>query len=358
MRKLLTLCFLFILFLGPVSGQQLIAYYSGNARQISEYPVNRLSQIIFSFCHLRGNRLTVDNHRDSLTIQTLVRLKKTNKSLKVLLSLGGWGGCRKCSEVFSTDSGRKEFVESVFELTEYFHTDGIDLDWEFPSMAAFPDHPFLADDKIHFNMLVMALRIKLGPSKEISLICAGFSPFLEGSLDLPSIAPWVNRINLMTYDLIGSKNHFSGHHSSLYSTSWQTASADHAVRYLDSLKIPGNKIAIGVAFYGRVYLLSGNHDQGLNQQATFQKFVTEKEIRKYYTDAEGYRTYWDDEAKAAYKYNEKSREFITYDDERSVEAKAAYVKKMGLNGIFFWELRLDKAQGGLANILAEQMQKK
>ena len=356
-RKFILLYLLFGIFCYSASAQKLIAYYSGNARQISNYRVNRLSQIIFSFCHLRGNRLTVDKRSDSLTIRALVALKKTNRSLKILLSLGGWGGCKSCSEVFSTDSGRKEFVESVFGLTQYFHTEGIDLDWEFPSMPAFPGHPFLSDDKIHFNLLVMALRNKLGPDKEISVICAGFSPFLEGSIDLPAIAPYVSRINLMTYDLIGSHAHFSGHHSSLYSTSWQMASADRAVRYLDSLKIPRNKIAIGVALYARLYQLSENHDHGLNQPATFQKFVTDKEIRKFYTDARGYKTYWDDEAQAAYKYNDLNHEFLTYDDERSVVAKVAYVKKMHLNGIFFWELRLDRSRAGLVDILADQMQK-
>jgi chitinase len=351
-------CLLFTFYSKLSSGQKLIAYYSGNAVQIREYPVNGLSQIIFSFCHLQGNRLTVAGQRDSLTIQKLVQLKKTNSSFKVLLSLGGWGGCRSCSEVFSTDSGRSEFVESVTDLTKYFHTDGIDLDWEFPSMAAFPGHPFLPDDKKHFSLLLMALRKKLGPDKEISVICAGFSPYLEGSLDLQSVVPWVSRINLMTYDLIGSRNHFSGHHSSLYSTSWQISSADHAVRYLDSLKVPRDKIAIGVALYGRLYQLSGTQNDGLNQPAQFVKFVTDKEIRKRYTEARGYKTYWDNEAKAAYKFNERSKEFLTYDDERSASAKVAYIKKMGLSSIFFWELRLDKAHEGLVDLMSRQMQKK
>jgi chitinase len=287
----------------------------------------------------------------------LVALKKKNSSLKILLSLGGWGGCKTCSGVFSTDSGRQEFVESVYATSIYFHTDGIDLDWEFPSMAAFPGNPFLPDDKLHFNELVAALRRKLGPQMEISVICAGFSPYLEGSLDLPGLVPYVSRINLMTYDLIGSKAHVAGHHSSLYSTSWQTASADRAVRFLDSLKIPRNKMAIGVALYGRLYQVTENHAHGLQQPVQFKKFGTDKEIRKYYTAAKGYTTYWDDDAKAAYKYNDSKKLFLTYDDEKSVTAKVKYVKEKGLNGLFFWELRLDNARGGLADLMAEKLKK-
>jgi chitinase len=338
-------------------GQNIIAYYSGNAKQIKKYPANKCTEIIFSFCHLSGNRLTVDNRKDTLTILTLVGLKKKNHKLKILLSLGGWGGCKTCSEVFSTDSGRQEFSSSVFALTEYFLTDGIDIDWEFPALAAYPEHPFKVEDKINFTSLVQALRKRLGKSNEISVICAGVSPFLEGSLDLLDIVPYVDRINLMSYDLIGSKSHYTGHHTSLYSTSRQVASADNAVRYLDSLKIPRQKIAIGSAFYAREYQVLENHDHGLHQPADFQKFVTMKQVRKNYTDAQGYITYWDPEAKAAYKYNDNNKIYLTYDDERSVAAKVKYVKEKGLNGIFFWELRLDKPKGGLADIIYEEMKK-
>jgi chitinase len=340
-----------------LNAQQIIAYYSGKAKQINTYYDHQITEIIFSFSHLSGNRLTIDNKKDTLTIRALVALKKKNTRLKILLSLGGWGGCKTCSEVFSSDSGRMEFAESVLSLTNYFQTDGIDLDWEFPALAAYPEHPFNVEDKVNFTSLIKILRNRLGKSKEISVICAGVSPFLEGSLDLPDIVPYVDRINLMTYDLIGSKTHFSGHHTPLYSTSWQTASADHALQYLDSLKIPHKKICIGSAFYGREYLIINNQADGLNQPAVFQKFITMKDIRKEYTDKEGYITHWDSVAKAAYKYNDQNKIFITYDDERSVAAKVKYVKDKKLNGIFFWEMRLDLPKQGLMDVIFREMRK-
>jgi len=359
LRSAIWICSLLFLSALPkrLWAQQIIAYYSGKAKQINEYYKHQITEIIFSFCHLSGNRLRVDNKKDTLTIQTLVALKKKNPRLKILLSLGGWGGCKTCSDVFSSDSGRKEFAGSVVELTDYFHTDGIDLDWEFPSLAAYPEHPFKVEDKVNFTSLIQVLRNRLGKLKEISVICAGVSHFLEGSLDLKDIAPYVDRINLMTYDLIGSKTHFSGHHAPLYSTSWQSASADHALRYLDSLRIPHKKICIGSAFYGREYQILDNQSDGLNQPAIFQKFITMKDIRKDYTDEQGYISHWDSVAKAAYKYNDQNKIFITYDDERSVAAKVKYVKDKKLNGIFFWEMRLDRPREGLMEVIFREMKK-
>jgi len=98
-----------------------IAYYIGNEKAIDNYPVSKLTHIIFSFCHLKGNRLNVDDAGDSATIKKLVTLKKNNPGLKVLLSLGGWGGCEFCSPVFSTEAGRSEFVESIKQLNDYFN---------------------------------------------------------------------------------------------------------------------------------------------------------------------------------------------------------------------------------------------
>src|SRR3954469_11433396 len=89
-----------------------IAYYAGDAESVDAYPIEKLTHIIFSFCHLKGNELAVDNAKDTLTIRKLIALKQRNPSLKVILSLGGWGGCKTCSPVFATEAGRNEFAKS------------------------------------------------------------------------------------------------------------------------------------------------------------------------------------------------------------------------------------------------------
>jgi chitinase len=342
---------------GSLKAQELIGYYSGNARQIPEYSIEKLSEVIFSFCHLSGNRLTIGGRNDSLTIRTLVSLKEKNPSLKIVLSLGAWGGCKTCSDVFSSETGRNEFCYSVKKSLDYFNADGIDIDWEFPSLAAFPGFPFSEWDKDNLTKLVRLLRKTLGPKKQISILCAGFSPYLEGSFSYAALLPYVDRFNLMTYDLIGSHVHRSGHQSALYSTSWQISSADHAIHYLDSLGIPHEKIALGVAFYARLYKLRDSSEHGLNQPADFKKFVSMKLLRTNYSDQQGYLSFWDSVANAPYKYNAKNGEYLTYDDERSVAEKSAYARNKRLNGIFFWEIRLDEPNNGLMNALLKDVGK-
>jgi len=337
-------------------GQAIIAYYSGDVRTIDRCPVGQLTHIIFGFCYLKGDCLYA-TRSDSLVLRKLVSLKKAHPSLKILLSLGGWGGCRTCSQVFSSREGRERFAHSVLSLTRYFQTDGIDIDWEFPTLGGYPGHPYAATDGRNFTALLRILRDTLGVSKEISFILTGFSPYLRGSVEVVQAARIADRINLMTYDMIGSRSPITGHHTPLYSTARQQESVDNAVRYLDSLGVPLHKIAVGAAFYGRLFGNVPNKDQGLYQPGKFSRFVSMRQIRQHYTSANGYREYWDDSAQAPYMYNAARRSFLTYDNKRSIAAKAEYVKKKGLNGVFFWELRLDMPRNELLSVISQSFLK-
>ena len=217
-----------------------IAYYAGDAAHIDAYPVEKLTHIIYSFTHLKGNKISVQNARDSATIKHLVGLKHRNPKLKIILSMGGWGGCGPCSEVFSTDAGRQEFAKSVLETSEYFGTNGIDLDWEYPAISGFPGHRFVPEDKPNFTALLKALRDALGKKYEISFAAGGFTTYLEQSIEWDKIAPLVDKVNLMTYDLVHGFSKVTGHHTPLYSTPKQVESIDHAVKYLVSINFPKN----------------------------------------------------------------------------------------------------------------------
>ena len=150
MKKFLFLFFAFITTVAFAQSKDkfsVIGYYAGDAQHVDAYPVEKLTHIIYSFCHLKGNKLNVDNANDTLTIKHLVELKKRNPSLNVILSIGGWSGCAPCSEAFSTNEGREEFAASTKHLMEYFKTDGIDLDWEYPAIEGYPGHRYVPKDK-------------------------------------------------------------------------------------------------------------------------------------------------------------------------------------------------------------------
>ncbi len=326
---------------------KVIGYFSGRAEQVEGIPAEKLTHIIFSFCHLKGNRLRVDSSPDSLTITKLVGLKKINPQLKVILSLGGWGGCAPCSNAFSTKDGRTESSKSVHLLSEYFHTDGIDLDWEYPAIEGYPGHAYKSSDRGNFTELIKSLRQELGTKQEISFAAGGFKKFMEESVDWQTVMPLVDRVNLMTYDLVNGYSTVTGHHTPLYSSAKQPESTDFAVQYLIKKGIPKDKLVIGAAFYGRMWEDVPAINNGLYQSGKFKAGVDYKNIIQELTPANGFQYFWDDATQAPYVYNAAKKLFATYDDKRSIKMKTNYVFDQGLQGIMFWELTSDNYSDGL-----------
>jgi chitinase len=357
MKKFATIACIFLLISISAYAQQnekfaVIAYYAGNnISQIDSFSIEKLTHIIYSFCHLNGNRLHVDDAADSAMIQKMVSLKKRNPELKVILSLGGWGGCASCSDVFSTKNGRKEFSNSVKELSEYFGSDGIDLDWEYPAIKGYPDHKFQPGDKKNFTALVKQLHKTLGKKYEVSFAAGGFTHYIDEAVDWKKVMKKVSYVNMMTYDLVNGYAKLTGHHTALYSTPLQVESSDNAIQKLIDLGVPTSKIVIGAAFYGRMWENVPDTNSGLYQQGRFLKSVSYKNFMSQLSPENGFKYYWDEKAMAPYLFNPTAHLFVTYDDKRSIQAKTKYAIDKKLGGIMFWQLTGDVYSGGLLDAI-------
>ncbi|MDE3143191.1 MAG: glycoside hydrolase, partial [Bacteroidota bacterium] len=278
-------------------------------------------------------------------------------NLKVIISMGGWTGCYTCSEIFSADSSRKMFASSVKQLLNYFKVDGIDLDWEYPVIKGPPGHPYSLNDKEDFTALIKTLRDSLGKEKEISFAAGGFTKYIDESIEWKKISSLVDRINLMTYDLITGYDTVTGHHTALYSTSEQKESCDNAVKLLIKKGVQKNKLLIGAAFYARVWENVSNTNDGLYQHGKFLKGVSYKNFAKAFSSDSGYVYYFDKRAMAPTFYNAQKKWFVTFDNNISIASKTKYAIKKHLNGIMFWQLADDSFTNGLLNVIDETKNK-
>jgi chitinase len=352
---LIILCFIAQTVAAQKNDLAVIAYYSGsNTSEVEKFPIKDLTHIIFSFCYLRGNQLIVANKTDASMIRKLVSLKKKHPRLKIMLSLGGWGGCKTCSDVFSTDENRLAFAESVKQLCDKYGTDGIDIDWEYPAIEGFPGHPYKPEDRDHFTALLMDLRKSLGNERIISFAAGGFDKYIEQSVDWGKAMQYADFVNVMTYDLVNGYSTKTGHHTPLYSNSQQTLSIDNAVNNLVSRNVPRNKIIIGAAMYARVWKDVHDTANGLYQSGIFLENVSFKNFSSKFSANDGFRYYWDTTAKAPWMYSAEKKQFATFDDTTSMRLKTRYVIDNGLGGIMFWQLTLDKYKGGLLDAIKKE----
>jgi len=354
MKKRLLYFFLFIS-LSASAQTKIIAYATGRAETIKQYPVDKLTHIIYSFLKIQNDTLTFRDSTQENTVQQLVALKATNPQLKIMVSVGGWSGCSFCSDLFASDEHRKNFAKTTVALFKQYGIDGLDMDWEYPAIEGFPGHKYDTADKADFTELIKALRQEMGKDYLLSFAAGGFMQYMLQSVDWNAVMPQVDFVNLMTYDLVGGYAAVTGHHALLQDYMPEQESAAKCVNWLLDKKIISNKLIIGAAMYARVWENVPDSNHGLYQAGKFKQGVAFADFKSYFSDTSGYTYYWDKKAKAPYQYNTTQKLFATFDDERSIREKIKFIRRKKLGGIMFWELAQDLKAGGLVDEMYKQL---
>ncbi|HEX6170739.1 MAG TPA: glycosyl hydrolase family 18 protein [Chitinophagaceae bacterium] len=341
---------IFVFFYVQVTAQsnyKVIAYYTGNGETIRQYPIDKLTHIIYSFLKLQNDTLGFRNDDQRRSLEQLVALKKTYPHLKIMVSIGGWGGCAPCSDLFASVEHRNVFAKTTVALFRQYDIDGLDLDWEYPAIEGYPGHKWDKADKNNFTELVRALRNEMKNEFLLTFAAGGFIKYLEESVDWDAVMPLVDFVNLMTYDLVNGYSKVTGHHTLLYHQEPEQESTQKCVEWLINKKVEPAKLIIGAAFYARVWENVEPNNNGLYQPGKFLRSVQYKDFSSYFADSSGFRHYWDKKAKAPYRYSVSKKLFGTFDDKHSLEAKTKFIKKKKLGGIMFWELSEDEPKDGL-----------
>ncbi|MCU7695414.1 glycoside hydrolase family 18 protein [Haoranjiania flava] len=326
---------------------KVIGYFSGDSAMLHKYDVKKLTHLIYGFSHVDNGNMVITKPKDAPALLAFQKIKKQHPGLKTMIALGGWGGCEFCSQTFNDQELTKKFALSVKDFLNKYELDGIDLDWEYPAIAGHPGHQYIPEDKDNFTNLVKELRKTLGKEKLITFAAGGFQKFLDASIAWHEVEPYLDFVNLMTYDLVHGYSTTTGHHTNLYATRAGEESADNTIKFFKKIKFPLKKLMLGAGFYMREFENVPAKNNGLYQPAKFLDFVDYRVGVNKYTKTNGYTQYWDNVAKAAYWYNPAKKIFVTGETKASVREKCAYIKKHKLGGFMFWELPTDLPKGGL-----------
>ncbi|HGM5489580.1 TPA: glycoside hydrolase family 18 protein [Serratia fonticola] len=322
-------------------------------------------------------------------LKLLPVLRQQNPALKVLLSVGGWGA-RGFSGAAATPENRAIFIRSVQDVIAKYQLDGIDLDWEYPVNGAWGLVESQLADRANFTALLSELHQALGKEKLLTIAVGANVKSPQEWVDVKAIAPYLDYINLMTYDMAYGTQYFN---SNLYdSKQWPTVaaadkySADFVVNNYLAAGLKPAQLNLGIGFYGRVPKratepgIDWDVADAAKHPVTQPYFTTrEKDIFKSlgvdldkdtyikYNDIVGkmlkdpqrrFSEHWDNDAKVPYlmmKSAEGKPLFaIGYENPRSVAIKAEYIKSKGLGGAMFWEYGADD-NNRLAHQLAETL---
>lgn len=289
------------------------------------------------------------------------KMKQSHPNTKLLLSIGGWTCCGYFSEMALTAESRGQFIQSCLDfLDTYPYFDGIDIDWEYPGVARTGSGsdegcPVKGNDYVNYTLVLREFRQALDShfgkgAKQLTVCACGGVEILKKQ-DYASLFPYVDGINLMTYDLTGHQSPVTGHHSPL----WGNDSASAAVDYLLAQGVPASKIRIGSPLYARSWgkallqkIMVGTNASGKGKTGD----IVWNKIKKLESVAvpagqPGWHMGYDEDAQAAYLWNDDPtssayRDFLSYESERSLDAKLRYIKTKGLGGMIVWETAGDE----------------
>lgn len=279
-----------------------------------------VTHINYAFGHVNNtfNGIKIDNE-DRLS--AIVGLKSRKPTLKILLSIGGWESGR-FSEMAADETNRLSFAADCKRVVQQFGLDGIDMDWEYPtsSAAKISSSP---DDTKNFTLLMRDIRQAIGKNKLLTFASAANANYV----DFRAVDPYVDFVNIMTYDMANPPYH----HAGLYRSSFtRHHSAEESVQAHIQAGIVPHKLNLGIPFYGR-------------GSGEISNFIDYKNILKL----TGYTTHWDDTAKAPYLTDADGKFVCTFENPQSIALKCDFLLKKGLLGAMYWDYDGDDEDGTL-----------
>ena len=267
-----------------------------------------LTHINYAFGHVNEtfDGIRIDNED---RLRTIIELKKQKPSLKILLSVGGWGS-GGFSEMAAVGKNRQSFAADCKRVVDQFGLDGIDLDWEYPthSWGGIASSP---EDYGNYTLLTIDIRKAIGNEKLLTMATLADA---DPIIDYETLVHYKDFFNIMTYDLaMLSATAPPGHHAGLYRSEFTNRiSVEEAVDKHVAAGIPIDKLVLGIPFYGR------------GQRINISELP------------EGYTIHWDDVAKASYVTNAEGVFVYTYECMHSIEYKCEFIMKRGMLGAMYW----------------------
>ncbi|KZP30284.1 glycoside hydrolase family 18 protein [Athelia psychrophila] len=313
---------------------------------------------------------------------------------KVVLSVGGWGGCEYYSALMKTSANRTTFINALSSAVSKYDLDGIDIDWEYPNDPG-AGQPYSSADSANFLLFLKSFRSKLGSSKIISAAVTQLPWLGSNGKPLTNVSAYTDEmtyVNIMNYDVNSSSAHPGANAplSNACGTSSQpTATAAAAFKQWTAAGCPASKLLLGLPLYGYVSkstatklsgsfkepgasdeeadvgktvgqahprqrarhgaedgeAATGDLNSWFGQQIPFNSLLSSGALVKNsdgtYGAANGYTRAWDSCSSTPFLHDTSRQTVVTYDDTVSLADKAAYAKSVGMGGCFTWALDQD-----------------
>jgi len=367
------------------TGGKIVGIYVPNwepVELIERIPPQNLTHVLYAFLRLCGpGQLEKDAAKcvgkkdfeigtgpiDARFNTAFQRYKQRAPHLKIVASVGGWGGSDPIFHLVGDPAKRAVFAASAQQfLRDHPAFDGIDIDWEHPGnngaangvqLGSPQDGQSYAELMADLRKALDALTAETGRPY---LLTTAVNPMdsIVGKINFKDASKPLDLVFMMTYDFYGMWSPVAGHHTTLRPSSPQADdSLERAVANLEKAGVPRSKLVAGVAMYGRGFTGVSEAKAGAAKTGAYpggEGAQGYREMAGRILDAKGngragYQSVWDPVTQSWSLFNPKQKLWMGYDDPRAVLAKGRFVRDQGLAGVFAWELSQDN--GDLLNAM-------
>ena len=232
-----------------------------------------------------------------------------------LISIGGSDD--QNFRVATNSTNRPTFIANLVQYMNDCGFDGVDIDWEQNFTAS--DYP---------QMVALSQDIKT--ARPGTIVAWALNNWGTGA-QAAALAPYVDQLNVMTYDMGGTGTWY---HTALYSpasngaTGWNT---DVALASLISAAVPPSKIGLGAAQYGYDYpgaFTGPGQGGGGRSMANYTDIVSNLRNPAF--------QYAFDAGTRCPAVFDGATHWYGYEDEEAVRQKSLYAKSKGLGGVIIF----------------------
>ena len=319
--------------------------------------------------------------------------KKYNPNMKLMLSIGGWAGCKGFYPMLQTDAGIETFANSCVDFLKTYNFDGIDIDFEYPSSTATSGNP--ANESLaspmrgilneRYNLLIKVLREKIDAAssgrKDKYLLTAAVtaSAWVLGGVPDNTYANYLDFLSVMSYDFHGGWNQFVENQAAIYPNEEDTETKGQAMPYLNMDwayrfyrgVLPPEKILMGIPYYTRgwenvsnggetgLHGNSGSKEQHYPATGIYNLWGDPRDESKPELGLEpaganplwhvlnlmdkdpNLKLHWDEKGCVPYVYQNDKKVFLSFENERSIQERVKYIQEKNLGGALIWVMNGD-----------------
>ncbi|CAE6475284.1 unnamed protein product [Rhizoctonia solani] len=273
-------------------------------------------------------------------LKQLYLLKQKKRSLKTILSFGGWTYSQAGHFNFATNAtSRATFVKTAIQLLEDNGFDGLDIDWEYPAAGEQADAfvALLKETREGLDAHAKSKGDKV-PYELNAAVPAG--PQNYQNLKVEEMDKYLTYWALMAYDYSGGWSTVSDYLANVYGGAFSGVSTSESTKWYLKNGANKKKFVIGMPIYGRGFQ---------NTNGIFQSFegvgpgTWEAGVYDYkalpFPNA---TVHHDHKNISSYSYDSVKKELISYDTPVITAKKCDWLSRQGLAGAMFWELSADK----------------